>query len=144
MVSFQTKNANLCRLWRVLQWKMFLYFMSIWSIFRPFGIFSPSLVHFTRFGLLYQEKSGNPDDLSDHKSFAISLGCKAQLSLILLSSLRQRGECRVRLKSENLDEKDTKHDSKFFSWFQSRNGYFLCSMVEDDFRKKVFKIYFFS
>jgi hypothetical protein len=34
--------------------------MSIWSIFRPFGTFSPVLVHFTRFGVLYQEKSGNP------------------------------------------------------------------------------------
>jgi hypothetical protein len=33
---------------------------AIWHILWPFGIFSPVLVHFIRFGVLYQEKSGNP------------------------------------------------------------------------------------
>jgi hypothetical protein len=33
---------------------------AIWHILWPFGIFYPVLVHFTRFGMLYQEKSGNP------------------------------------------------------------------------------------
>jgi hypothetical protein len=43
--------------------------MAIWSILRPFGhlailwpfdIFYGYLVYFSRFGMLYQEKSGNP------------------------------------------------------------------------------------
>jgi hypothetical protein len=40
------KNPKLCKLWRVLQWKMLVYFMSIWHILQPFGTFSPDLVHF--------------------------------------------------------------------------------------------------
>jgi hypothetical protein len=49
--------------WRVLQWTMLVYFMAIWSILRPFGIFCGHLVcyiwyghlvYFSRFCLLYQ------------------------------------------------------------------------------------------
>jgi hypothetical protein len=43
------------------------YFMAIWYILRPFGIFWGHLVYFEaiwyifpRFGMLYPEKSGNP------------------------------------------------------------------------------------
>jgi hypothetical protein len=36
-------------------------FPAIWHIFWPFCTFSPGLVHFTRFGMLYKEKSGNLD-----------------------------------------------------------------------------------
>jgi hypothetical protein len=32
-----------------------------WYILWPFGLFYGHLVHFSRFGLLQQEKSGNPD-----------------------------------------------------------------------------------
>jgi hypothetical protein len=39
-------------------------FTAIWHILRPFGIFYLLLVHFTRFGMLYQEKSGNPGSKS--------------------------------------------------------------------------------
>jgi hypothetical protein len=52
---------------------MLVYFMDIWSILRPFYIFYAhliyfmpivifygNLVYFPRFGILYQEKSGNP------------------------------------------------------------------------------------
>jgi hypothetical protein len=42
--------------------------MAIWSMIRQFGIFCGQLVYFmviwyifSRFGMLYQEKSGNPD-----------------------------------------------------------------------------------
>jgi hypothetical protein len=35
-------------------------FPAIWRILCSFGIFSPVLVHFTCFGMLYREKSGNP------------------------------------------------------------------------------------
>jgi hypothetical protein len=67
MAYFQTKNPNLGQFWGVLKWKMLLYFMSIWSILRlfgilcgylgyyvaiwdilwPFGIFCGNLVYFT-------------------------------------------------------------------------------------------------
>jgi hypothetical protein len=33
---------------------------AFWSIFQPFGIFYGNLAYFTPFGMLYQEKSGNP------------------------------------------------------------------------------------
>jgi hypothetical protein len=36
MVCFQTKNPNLGKFWRVLQWKMMVYFMVTWSILRSF------------------------------------------------------------------------------------------------------------
>jgi hypothetical protein len=47
MVSFQTKNPNLGKFWRVLYWKMLLYFMAIWNIWDilcPFGTFCVHLV----------------------------------------------------------------------------------------------------
>jgi hypothetical protein len=46
MVCFQTKNPNLGQFWRALDWKMFVYFMAIWSILWRFGIFCDHLVHF--------------------------------------------------------------------------------------------------
>jgi hypothetical protein len=67
MVYFQTKNPILGKFWRVLQWKMLVYFVAIWSILRPFGIlydhlayFSPFPYIFPYFGILHPEKSGNP------------------------------------------------------------------------------------
>jgi hypothetical protein len=38
MVSFQTKNPNLGIFWSTLEWKI-LYFLVIWAILRPLGIF---------------------------------------------------------------------------------------------------------
>jgi hypothetical protein len=60
MVCFQTKNPNLGKCLRGLDWKMFIYFMAIWTILWRFGIFYDHLVHFSGFGIMYQEKSGNP------------------------------------------------------------------------------------
>jgi hypothetical protein len=37
MVYFRTKNPNLGKLWRALEWKMLVYFMPIWNILWPFG-----------------------------------------------------------------------------------------------------------
>jgi hypothetical protein len=37
-----------------------VYFWAIWYIFGLFGIFLGYLVYFSRFGMLRQEKSGNP------------------------------------------------------------------------------------
>jgi hypothetical protein len=39
-----------------------VYFVAIWYILWPFSIFYFYLVHFSRFGMLYQEKSGNPSN----------------------------------------------------------------------------------
>jgi hypothetical protein len=47
MVCFQTKNPNLGKFWRALDWKILAHFMFIWYIISGFGI-------------LCQEKSGNP------------------------------------------------------------------------------------
>jgi hypothetical protein len=44
MAYFQTKNPNLGKFWRVLQWKMLIYFVAIWSILWLFGKFPPILV----------------------------------------------------------------------------------------------------
>jgi hypothetical protein len=47
MVYFQTKNPILGKFWKVLQWKMLVfygqmvYFMAIWYIMWSFGIFFP-------------------------------------------------------------------------------------------------------
>jgi hypothetical protein len=38
-----------------------VYFTAIGNILWPFGIFCGHLVYFPCFGILYQEKSGNPD-----------------------------------------------------------------------------------
>jgi hypothetical protein len=55
MVYFQTKNTKLDKFWRVLQWTMLVYFMTIGLILCPFG----NLEYFPRFGIMYQEKSFN-------------------------------------------------------------------------------------
>jgi hypothetical protein len=60
---FKQKKFNLGKFERVLYWKMLIHFMAIWSILRPFSKFCAfyyHLVYFSRFGMLYQEKSGNP------------------------------------------------------------------------------------
>jgi hypothetical protein len=67
MVYFQTKKSNLSKFWTVLQWKISVYvmpiwsilhqidiFMAVWYILRSFGLFD------SLFGMLYPKKSGNP------------------------------------------------------------------------------------
>jgi hypothetical protein len=79
MVYFKTKNRNLGTFWRVLQWKMLVYYVDIWSSSRPFDKFYGHLVNvvvilciFARFGIFYQEKSGNP--VSSSKCASKTLG----------------------------------------------------------------------
>jgi hypothetical protein len=69
MAYFQTENPNLGKFWMVLQWKIlvYMYYMAIWSILQLFDIFCGYLLYFVaicyifpRFGILRQEKSGNP------------------------------------------------------------------------------------
>jgi hypothetical protein len=66
MVCFQTQNPNLGN-WKALLWKILVYFISIRSILWLLEIFYGHLVYFVviwnmfpRFGILDQEKSGNP------------------------------------------------------------------------------------
>jgi hypothetical protein len=47
MVCFQTKNSNLDKFGRALDWKMLIYFMAIWNILQTFGIFYRHLEYFT-------------------------------------------------------------------------------------------------
>jgi hypothetical protein len=46
MVCFQTKNLNLGKFWRALDWKMLIYFMAIWNILRTFDIIYSLLSRF--------------------------------------------------------------------------------------------------
>jgi hypothetical protein len=80
MVYFQTKNRNLGKFLRVLQWKMMVYLIDIGSILRPFYTFYDHLVYFVgmwyifpRFGILYQEKSGNPVDEEEKRRGSCSV-----------------------------------------------------------------------
>jgi hypothetical protein len=57
-------------------------FLVIWSISRSFGTFCGHLVNFIaiwyifpRFGILYQEKSGNPAENSKKIVFKVRIGC---------------------------------------------------------------------
>jgi hypothetical protein len=67
MVCFQTKSPDLGKFCRALDCKLLIYFMAIWNMLWTFGIFYDHLVHlafiwyiFLGFGIVYQEKSGNP------------------------------------------------------------------------------------
>jgi hypothetical protein len=60
MVCFQTQNPNLGKFWRALDCKMVVYFMVILYILWPFGNVVVLWYIFPRFGILCQEKSGNP------------------------------------------------------------------------------------
>jgi hypothetical protein len=68
MVCFLTKNPNLGKFWRALDWK--IYFMPIRKSLQTFGILHNHLLHFvfiwyifSSFGIMFQEKSGNPAGL---------------------------------------------------------------------------------
>jgi hypothetical protein len=65
---FSNQNYNLGKFSRVLQWKMLVYvmaqvvyFTAIWYILWKISALYGHLVYFSHFGMLYQEKSGNPD-----------------------------------------------------------------------------------
>jgi hypothetical protein len=61
--GFQTRNPKLGKPWesRNRRWGYILaYFKSILYILGPFGIFCGNLCIFPRFGMLYEEKYGNP------------------------------------------------------------------------------------
>jgi hypothetical protein len=49
--------------------------MDIWDILLPFGTFSVHLVHFSVFGILYQEKSGNPGVKTNFAAVSVGEEC---------------------------------------------------------------------
>jgi hypothetical protein len=71
---FQTKNPNLGKFWRVLQWKALVYFLAIWSTLRSVGIFVAIWYILWSFGTFFplwylnREKSGNPARESQQKT----------------------------------------------------------------------------
>jgi hypothetical protein len=72
MDYFRTKNPNLGKFWRALKWKMLVYFKCIWNIGKsaiwyivwPIGYLVVFWYIFSRFGILFYEKSGNPGQLA--------------------------------------------------------------------------------
>jgi hypothetical protein len=60
MAYFRTKNPNLGKFLKDLRWSVLVCFMAIWYILWPLSTFYGNLVYFSRFGMLYQEISGNP------------------------------------------------------------------------------------
>jgi hypothetical protein len=39
MVYFETKNPNLGKIWKALEWKSLFYCLAIWNILQQFGAF---------------------------------------------------------------------------------------------------------
>jgi hypothetical protein len=58
-VYFKTKNPNLGVFWIAMEWKMLVYFTTIWYNLWPFGVVCGPLF-FSVLVCLDQEKSGNP------------------------------------------------------------------------------------
>jgi hypothetical protein len=52
---------------------MLKYFIGTWNILLRFGTFCNHLVHFSGFGIMYQDKSGNPAFASSRNAFLIQL-----------------------------------------------------------------------
>jgi hypothetical protein len=81
--DFQTKNPNLGKFWRDLQRKILVYFMAIGPVLRPLGILCGHLIYlwlfgiFSSFGMLYQEKSGNPLWCCESSSLLTTIAVKA-------------------------------------------------------------------
>jgi hypothetical protein len=72
MFYFQSKNPNLGKVWSAFpRLEMLIYFTFLCNILQTFGISYDHLVHFafcwyifSGFGIVFQEKSGNPDSLA--------------------------------------------------------------------------------
>jgi hypothetical protein len=46
MAYFRTQDPNLGKFWRVSQEKMLVYFVAVWSILWPFGLFCGHFIYF--------------------------------------------------------------------------------------------------
>jgi hypothetical protein len=120
VVYFQTKNPNLGKFWRVLQWRR------CWLILWPFGLFYCHFVgiynghvvyfvniwvYFSHCAILYQEKSGN----SDHAKV-----CRDQIFL---------GTTYVHTKTENNIPNDHKVYQMTTKYVYQVNVYNLYHMI---------------
>jgi hypothetical protein len=72
--------------------------MAIWNILWRLGIFYDHLVHFVSFGIMYQEKSGNPDLVS---LFSTHIFCGAEEGQ---SSSRKEAAFSIRRALPSLDD----------------------------------------
>jgi hypothetical protein len=74
LCMFEPKNLNLGKFWRASELKMLVYFMAICNILQPFGWPFGNVVViwyiFPRFGILCQEKSGNPAAMSSVSGYS--------------------------------------------------------------------------
>jgi hypothetical protein len=98
-VWFQTKNPNLGKFWRALDWTILIYFSAIWNILAPFGIFYGHLVQFvfvwyifSGFGTMCHEKSGNPDGITKSCSWNWSRGFEMPSTKGLISHFNMEGK----------------------------------------------------
>jgi hypothetical protein len=81
---------------QILEWKMLnyfivilLYFKAIWDILWPFGIYCSHLVYFSGFGIMYQDKSGNPglaSSIADLNWFKLG----SYIPMLITSAYRQQ------------------------------------------------------
>jgi hypothetical protein len=55
MAYFQTKNPNLGKFWRVLEWKIVIFSVVIWNILLPCGIFLLINVKFCGYLVYYYQ-----------------------------------------------------------------------------------------
>jgi hypothetical protein len=74
MVYLHAKNSNLGIFCKAFEWKMLVYSISIWYLYGYFCnvlyVFWGHLVYiFPLFGMLYQEKSGNPANHIHHATY---------------------------------------------------------------------------
>jgi hypothetical protein len=88
--TFSNQNPNLFNFFGVLEWKKLVFSMSIWNKLRPFGMicgfwyFSGNLVYFPRFGILCQEKSGNPGADCKRRDLCIAAAIRTLICLTLI------------------------------------------------------------
>jgi hypothetical protein len=100
MVYFQTTNPNLGKFGMSLEWKMLVYFMTIWNIYEPLGILYGCLVWFVVIWYIFpvlvcldHEKSGNPGEEGKKQDggverFGLSQDFVAEHALKVVSSIR--------------------------------------------------------
>jgi hypothetical protein len=85
--NIDTKVPNLNIFWRYLEWKILNYFISLWNILRPFCISYAFGIHILpHFGILNQEKSGNPELCNIEANFLVRDASKENLKAYRASS----------------------------------------------------------
>jgi hypothetical protein len=83
---FSHQTASFGTFWKAFEWKVFdifndhlVHFVAICYILRNFGIFCGHFLYYPNFGILYQEKSGNPGIESNKRHFLQA--CKSKWNI---------------------------------------------------------------